>query len=162
MQRAYHLRELKDRPDELKIDVEYYLAQQVHPVVARLLEPVDGTDAARLADCLGLDPHQYRHRAVAHKSDEQSADAQLDFSHCTPYHFACPHCHERVNIDDILRRLAHGHEYSLAACPHCRFDRLYQYAPILYNSLARQIAHLKKQFYQVILDTAKSLDVQNH
>ncbi len=29
---------------------------QIHPVVARLLEPIEGTDAAQLAHCLGLDP----------------------------------------------------------------------------------------------------------
>ncbi len=33
---------------------------QVHPVVSRLCAPIEGTDAARLADCLGLDVSKYR------------------------------------------------------------------------------------------------------
>ena len=35
------------------LDVKYYLANQVHPVVARLCDPIDGTDAAHIAQCLG-------------------------------------------------------------------------------------------------------------
>jgi len=34
-------------------DTKYYLSQQVHPVVARLCDPIDGTDAAHIAECLG-------------------------------------------------------------------------------------------------------------
>lgn len=34
-------------------DTHYYLAQQIHPVVSRLCDPIEGTDAARLAECLG-------------------------------------------------------------------------------------------------------------
>lgn len=32
----------------------------MHPVVSRLCAPIEGTDAARLADCLGLDAAKYR------------------------------------------------------------------------------------------------------
>ena len=34
--------------------------RQVHPVVTRLCAPIEGTDPARLADCLGLDPSRFR------------------------------------------------------------------------------------------------------
>ena len=40
-------------------------AVQVHPVVLRLCAPIEGTDAARLADCLGLDPAKYHAAAAA-------------------------------------------------------------------------------------------------
>lgn len=59
MQRGYHLDELKTE-SKLKIDKVYYLANQIHPVVSRLLKPIEGTDAARIAQCLGLDPSKYR------------------------------------------------------------------------------------------------------
>lgn len=59
MQRAYHLDELKTE-SKLKIDKVYYLANQIHPVVSRLLKPIEGTDSARIAKCLGLDPTKYR------------------------------------------------------------------------------------------------------
>lgn len=51
-QRAYHVNELKSN-DKLKVDVKYYLSQQIHPVVSRLCDPIDGTDAALIAECLG-------------------------------------------------------------------------------------------------------------
>lgn len=59
MQRGYHLDELKSN-EKLKIDKNYYLSHQIHPVVSRLLKPIAGTDAARIAQCLGLDPSKYR------------------------------------------------------------------------------------------------------
>lgn len=61
-QRGYHLDELKSN-SQLKIDKQYYLANQIHPVVSRLLKPIEGTDAARIAQCLGLDPSKYREGA---------------------------------------------------------------------------------------------------
>ena len=59
-QRGYHPDELSKRSD-LQIDTRYYLAQQLHPVVSRLCDPIDGTDAAHIAQCLGLDPSGYQH-----------------------------------------------------------------------------------------------------
>lgn len=59
MQRAYHLDELKGS-ETLKIDTNYYLANQIHPVVSRLCEPIEGTDTSRIAGCLGLDPTKFK------------------------------------------------------------------------------------------------------
>lgn len=59
MQRAYHIDEIKAN-DKLKVDTDYYLAQQVHPVVTRLIEPIEGTDSARIAMCLGLDASKFK------------------------------------------------------------------------------------------------------
>ena len=36
------------------------LPPQVHPVVSRLCAPIEGTDGAHIADCLGLDPARFR------------------------------------------------------------------------------------------------------
>lgn len=58
-QRAYHLEELKTN-EKLKIDKEYYLANQIYPVVSRLLKPIEATNSARIAQCLGLDPNKYK------------------------------------------------------------------------------------------------------
>ncbi|CAB4018703.1 DNA polymerase alpha catalytic subunit-like, partial [Paramuricea clavata] len=69
-QRAYHPEEFL-RSETLKLDSKYYLAHQVHPVVSRLCDPIDGTDSAHIASCLGLDPSGYR-SSIAHK-DENDA-----------------------------------------------------------------------------------------
>lgn len=58
-QRAYHVDELKTVPN-LKIDKAYYLAHQIHPVILRLCAVIEGTDASRIAGCLGLDPTKYK------------------------------------------------------------------------------------------------------
>ncbi|VDP01660.1 unnamed protein product [Soboliphyme baturini] len=47
-QRAYYRSEFDDNP-KLKIDVIYYLSQQIHPVVSRLCDPIDETDAGWLS-----------------------------------------------------------------------------------------------------------------
>lgn len=57
--RAYHVDEIK-LAKHLTIDIDYYLSNQVHPVVSRIIEPLDLTDKVRIAECLGLDPSKYR------------------------------------------------------------------------------------------------------
>uniref|UniRef100_A0A914MWG8 DNA-directed DNA polymerase n=1 Tax=Meloidogyne incognita TaxID=6306 RepID=A0A914MWG8_MELIC len=42
--------------------LNYYLAQQIHPVVMRLCEPIAEIDAYKIAEILGLDPSGYRKR----------------------------------------------------------------------------------------------------
>ena len=58
-QRAFHVDEVRDNT-ALAVDTDYYLSQQLHPVVSRLCDPMEGTDGSRIAKCLGLDPEQYR------------------------------------------------------------------------------------------------------
>ncbi|KAF3930760.1 hypothetical protein ABW20_dc0100396 [Dactylellina cionopaga] len=50
--RAYSQQEVKS-DTTLKPDAEWYLAKQIFPPVERLCGPIDGTDAIRLAECLG-------------------------------------------------------------------------------------------------------------
>lgn len=51
-QRAYHPEELKSN-ETLKPDIKYYLSQQIHPVVSRLCDPIEGVDSAQIAEHLG-------------------------------------------------------------------------------------------------------------
>jgi DNA polymerase alpha subunit A len=45
---------------ELIVDYSYYLAKQILPPIERLCAPIDCTDSARIAECLGFDPRQFR------------------------------------------------------------------------------------------------------
>ncbi|KAI9099252.1 DNA polymerase family B-domain-containing protein [Phlyctochytrium arcticum] len=56
--RARHPDDLA-KDQTIKVDVEWYLSTQVHPPVARLIAPIEGTDGARIAECLGLDTRKY-------------------------------------------------------------------------------------------------------
>ena len=92
--RAYHPDEVSAENSGLKLDLHYYLTQQVHPVVSRLCQPIEGTDAAHIANCLGLDPSKFHHQVVtANGGDEYDDDllapaAALDdserFKRCKP------------------------------------------------------------------------------
>ncbi|XP_071798357.1 DNA polymerase alpha catalytic subunit-like [Asterias amurensis] len=109
-QRAYHPDEVQ-KQDHLKIDYKYYLAHQVHPVVSRLCDPIEGTDSARIAECLGLDPAGYRH-AVRQHNDE--ADAMLGgdaamaddekYKDADRFKFICPSpgCGKENIIDSVF------------------------------------------------------------
>ncbi|KAA3674009.1 DNA polymerase alpha subunit A [Paragonimus westermani] len=68
------------QPANLTVDVNYYLAHQIHPVVSRLVAPIEGTSPARIADCLGLDPAGYRRQGVdltGADEDEENLDYTL-------------------------------------------------------------------------------------
>ena len=77
--RAYHPDEVVQNGPVVP-DASWYLSNQVHPVVSRLCAPIEGTDAAQLAECLGLDAHKYRQAIAASENvagDGLAADATL-------------------------------------------------------------------------------------
>jgi DNA polymerase alpha subunit A len=115
MQRGYLREEIQSSSGSLTIDINYYLHQQILPVISRLLEPFDGTDQAYLAQCLGLDSSKYKSRQqkqYATKADEinleNGGDDDFDdellfgegaeaFKQCDPFGFPCAKC-ETLNF----------------------------------------------------------------
>ncbi|KAJ3994278.1 DNA polymerase family B-domain-containing protein [Lentinula boryana] len=75
--RARHRDEVRRGGSGLKIDVDYYLSQQILPPVQRLCEEIEGIDRAHLAECLGLDVNKYR-GAYATGSSEDKSFTSLD------------------------------------------------------------------------------------
>lgn len=59
-QRAYSLQDIQKADSGLKPDPEWYLIKQIFPPIERLCGPIEGTDAIRLAECLGLDTRKYQ------------------------------------------------------------------------------------------------------
>ncbi len=59
-ERACAPQELLKKGSELKPDYEWYLLKQIFPPIERLCGPIEGTDAMRLAECLGLDTRKYQ------------------------------------------------------------------------------------------------------
>lgn len=117
MQRGYLREEILAPSSSLKIDVNYYLHQQILPVISRLLEPFDGTDQAFLAQCLGLDSSKYKQRqgktsGSKHdyqqdllnddendvlENDQVFAEGSETYKLCDPFAFPCPQC-ETLNF----------------------------------------------------------------
>lgn len=80
--------------ETLQPDPLYYLSQQIHPVVSRICEPIPGLDAARIAECLGMDPTSFRRRRVVEVNpDDQFLQAESykeKFRDCEKFTFKCP------------------------------------------------------------------------
>ncbi len=112
MQRGYLREEIlsssSSSSSSLTIDINYYLHQQILPVISRLLEPFDGTDQAYIAQCLGLDSSKYKHRQQKNystKDEENNGDNNDEFDdelifgesseafkQCDPFVFPCVQC----------------------------------------------------------------------
>ncbi|XP_068086405.1 DNA polymerase alpha catalytic subunit [Anabrus simplex] len=144
-QRAYHVDELKGK-ESLKIDVKYYLAHQIHPVVSRLCDPIEGTDAARIAECLGLDPNAY-HQVQKHQpstQDESVGDSAIlneeeRFKHCDRFKFRCVNdmCNSEITVDGPFCKTESGSYPVLERCvnPECSVAPT-AYLPSIQNQLS--------------------------
>ncbi|KAJ1720275.1 DNA-directed DNA polymerase alpha catalytic subunit pol1 [Coemansia erecta] len=117
-ERARHPDEIRDSQGALYPDIEWYLNQQVLPPCGRLLDPLDGTDMATLAQHLGLDAARFRHAASVSASaasaydpealrtlDSQIPDAER-FKHAQPLTPTCPACKAQYAFDGIARKPA--------------------------------------------------------
>uniref|UniRef100_A0A673IK38 DNA polymerase n=1 Tax=Sinocyclocheilus rhinocerous TaxID=307959 RepID=A0A673IK38_9TELE len=127
-QRAYALEQLQKQPG-LSLDTQYYLSQQVHPVVGRICEPIEGIDAVLIATWLGLDPSHFRAQQQQQREDEVDnflgAPAQLTdeerYRDCERFTFTCPDCGTE-NIYDNVFEGGSTLQLSLKNCCHipCR------------------------------------------
>ncbi|KAL8595946.1 hypothetical protein ACOMHN_018258 [Nucella lapillus] len=161
-QRAYHPEELA-KNEALKLDTHYYLAHQIHPVVSRLCDPIEGTDSAHLAECLGLDPSGYRHSQ--HHGDADEEDALLaalmteeeKYRDCTRFQFVCPVelCGKENIVDGAFTSVAPDQPsgkaqmcYVLAQCqrPTCT-GRPYLHTAYLQNILLQDIRQHVAKYY---------------
>ncbi|XP_070539037.1 DNA polymerase alpha catalytic subunit-like [Ptychodera flava] len=152
-QRAYHPGEL-DKKDNLKIDCKYYLAQQVHPVVSRLCDPIDGTDAAHIAECLGLDASGYRH-SIRQREEEAEAlhgyEAQLadeeKYKDCDRFKFNCK-CGKEIILDSVFSGSGTAIQCSLDHCTNseCK-DKPVDYLKRIMNKLTATMREYVKKYY---------------
>ncbi|KJH48178.1 DNA polymerase, partial [Dictyocaulus viviparus] len=126
MQRAYHRTELES-DSNLKIDLQYYLAQQVHPVVLRLCDPIDEIDAVRIADTLGIDSTLYRRSATTYAADSVVTEDEsvwrdpITYDHCESLSFVCPEegCKKLISVRRAIEIVGSSLRLSLESCCHC-------------------------------------------
>ncbi|ESQ31194.1 hypothetical protein EUTSA_v10003515mg [Eutrema salsugineum] len=106
-ERARHPDEVKSDDSRWLVDIDYYLAQQIHPVVSRLCAEIQGTSPERLAECLGLDPSKYRSRSNDATGSDPSTSllfATSDeerYKSCEPLALTCPSCSAAFNCPSI-------------------------------------------------------------
>ncbi|XP_035145070.1 DNA polymerase alpha catalytic subunit isoform X3 [Callithrix jacchus] len=153
-QRAYAPEQLQ-KQDNLTIDTQYYLAQQIHPVVARICEPIDGIDAVLIAAWLGLDPTQFRVHHY-HKDEENDAllggPAQLTdeekYRDCERFKCRCPTCGTENIYDNVFDGSGTDMEPSLYRCSNidCNASPL-TFTVQLSNKLIMDIRRFIKKYY---------------
>ncbi|XP_036414647.1 DNA polymerase alpha catalytic subunit [Colossoma macropomum] len=124
-QRAYAPEQLQKQPG-LTLDTQYYLSQQVHPVVGRICEPIEGIDGVLIATWLGLDPGQFR--AQQRQQREEEADGLLGvppqltdeerYRDCERFSFSCPDCGTENIYDSVFEGAGSVTEPSLKRCCH--------------------------------------------
>ncbi|KAF6390665.1 DNA polymerase alpha 1, catalytic subunit [Rhinolophus ferrumequinum] len=154
-QRAYAPEQLQ-KQDSLTIDTQYYLAQQIHPVVARICEPIDGIDAVLIATWLGLDPTQFR---VHHCLKEEENDdlrgglAQLTdeekYRDCERFKCPCPVCGTENIYDSVFEGSGTDMELSLYRCSNinCNASPM-NFLVQLNNKLILDIRRCIKKYYE--------------
>ncbi|PWA66889.1 DNA polymerase alpha catalytic subunit [Artemisia annua] len=107
-QRARHPDELKKDNENLMIDIDYYLAQQIHPVVSRLCASIEGTSPSMLANCLGLDPSKFQSKSSEVANNDHSgsvlgvADDEERYRGCEPLTLSCPGCSGTFDCPSII------------------------------------------------------------
>ena len=133
-QRAYHCDILKDNP-ELKIDFNYYLSQQLLPVVSRLCEPIDGTDPHSLAEFMGIESSSHLNRTLV-EVETAFERGEHRFDSCKPLVFKCVDCAQELVIRNLFKKRdtseqKENEERSLAKkkveltfsrCPNCNIE----------------------------------------
>lgn len=157
--RGYHIDEIKsaeaDDSKKLKVDKIYYLSQQIHPVICRLLEPIDGIDGAIIAEKLGLDPKEFRSKMKLVKSDDVDGDQMIKtnekkYRDSEKFMFPCAGCKSINFVAAPFKRDGSSKVVSIfERCINsdCKVRPL-EYLPSIKNHLRAAIAKAIHRFYE--------------
>ncbi|KAJ1969756.1 DNA-directed DNA polymerase alpha catalytic subunit pol1 [Dispira parvispora] len=117
-EQAYHPREVENSNGLLQVDGEWYLKQQVHAPIARLCEPIEGTDSGRIAGFLGLDPGKFRsylassNDNVAGFSGPRTVGSRMSdeerFADVDRWQVRCNHCQQMFEFPGVVHLLDLG------------------------------------------------------
>jgi DNA polymerase alpha subunit A len=117
--RAFSVEALKKDPS-LQIDTDWYFSQQLHPPISRLCAVIEGTDSARIAECLGLDGSKF-HSAVTHGRESEDSftlvSSDESFRNATKVFANCNKCNAEVHFEGPCRLSAVGKWVDGFQCP---------------------------------------------
>ncbi|XP_053715701.1 DNA polymerase alpha catalytic subunit isoform X2 [Synchiropus splendidus] len=154
-QRAYALEQLQ-KQEGLELDTQYYLAQQIHPVVSRICDPIEGIDNVLIATWLGLDPSHFRSQQQHQREDEADgmlgAPVQLTdeerYKDSERFTFTCPQCGTDNIYDSVFEGAGSKLEPSLMQCCHIPCgSRPIDYAVNISNKLLLDIRRHIRKYY---------------
>ncbi|KAI9317482.1 DNA polymerase family B-domain-containing protein [Dichotomocladium elegans] len=139
------------------LDIDWYLNQQVHPPIARLCSPIEGTDIARLAECLGLDGSKYcniRSYGTEEAEEEfKTLESQIGdkerFKASERLVILCNQCKAQQDFEGIIRHVsAEGDEKQFASGMECAFCQGVFNAGMIRNAMIRSIRSYIRRYYE--------------
>lgn len=151
-QRAYHIEELKNS-EHLKVDYKYYLAHQLHPVISRICEPIEGMEPARVADCLGLDPSGYKQAVKKESASTDSYEVENEqekYRHCKEFVFTCvnENCRMENKVKETFIKLDKDTVTFLECCQNTKCSvKPYDYMARIQNELSAQLRQWVARYY---------------
>lgn len=151
--RGYHIDEIKGDGEKLKVDKFYYLTLQIHPVISRLLEPIEGIDSAVIAEKLGLDPKDFRAKMKTTKNDDVDDNIiktnEKKYRECEKFMFPCAGCKSINFVAAPLKRDGGKVVSIFDKCINgeCKVKPL-EYLPAMKNQLRAAIAKAISRFYE--------------
>ncbi|KAF8880150.1 DNA polymerase alpha zinc finger-domain-containing protein [Infundibulicybe gibba] len=107
---------------------EHYLSKQVLPPIERPCEPIEGTDRARLAECLGSNPDRYR----PNNSGGTDMSNAKRFRDAVPFIVECRECKGSMPFAPIHEHQSAPLLPTGSACLSCK-------APLKHGSLQMQL-----------------------
>ncbi|CAD7939831.1 unnamed protein product [Amoebophrya sp. A25] len=131
---AFSMAELQDPKNKIQLDKEWYLKSQIHPPLMRLLAPIDGTDAGKIAEALGMDSTKFMVAslgagAVEHDAEEASTLVEEILNPITRYkgrkllfEMQCSGCSKLIPLQKFLglnEDLQVVNEDAMLRCPFC-------------------------------------------
>ncbi|RSH90080.1 DNA-directed DNA polymerase alpha catalytic subunit pol1 [Saitozyma podzolica] len=123
--RAFHPDDLRRQGSELKIDYDFYLDTQILQPILRLCESIEGTDRARLAECLGLDPSRYSSSHTGEAAERQffTFESQISdkerFKEADPLSVRCMACESSFAFEGLLEDSSNTIQPIGVVCPAC-------------------------------------------
>jgi DNA polymerase alpha subunit A len=76
--RAFTPEEITKAQGKLKVDIDWYLSQQIYPPISRLIAHVEGIDGQFICECFGLDSKKHN-LGVSHTVNKTEDDYQQKF-----------------------------------------------------------------------------------
>ncbi|XP_034937343.1 DNA polymerase alpha catalytic subunit [Chelonus insularis] len=153
IERAYHIDEFKKRED-LVIDCNYYLLNQIFPVLYRICEPIETITDIFLTDNLGLQGI-YKpkvavftdYSALNNKSEELKKETH-NFKDCEPFKFNCPRCGSVNEIKEFFKQFKESKKPALYACENSECDYpLWKNIKPIHNTLFSCLRSLLQKYY---------------
>jgi len=161
--RAYPPEAVKSGAGVLRIDVPWYLSQQLHPPITRICELIEGMDAARIAEALGLDPAKFRrHVQKASNNAEPElfqpvsrVNEEERFKAVEKLILTCPSCSKSTTYDGVSDKTLAQPPLSCSSCKSLFGESLVR------NHVTLLVRNCCKQYYEGWLQcTDRACDIR--